>query len=449
MAMTAMDIYKLLPRTNCGECGTPTCLAFAMQLANKQASLDACPHASDEARDALAAAAEPPITLVKIGTDDKEIEIGKETVMFRHEETFHNQCAITVCIPDSATDVDARIEKINALTFERIGDIIGADIVAVEDTDGDAERFASVVQKVLEGSNQAIMLMSFDPAVVETTFENVPGLAAARPLVYGACADNWEAMADLAVKYDVPLGVYADGLEPLAELTPKIKEKGVREMVIDSGARDVISGLTDLTQIRRQALSNNFRPLGYPAFAFARGEDEQQVALDASVYVAKYAGVVVIEGDEPWQVLPLATLRQNIYTDPRVPPTVEAKLYEVGEPGADSPVIMTTNFALTYFTVFNEVEASRVPAWVVVVDTEGQSVLTAYSSENLSAEIAAKAMAACGIEDKVNHRDIIIPGYVAVMSGALEEEAGWNVIVGPREATAIPAYLRRLASESG
>ncbi len=446
MSMTAMEIYALLPQTNCGECGTPTCLAFAMQLANKQATLDSCPDASDEARAALAAAAEPPITLVEIGSGDEQIEIGNETVMFRHEETFHHQCGLCVCIADDAEDAEERIEKAGELWFERIGDMIGAELVAIEDRSGDPDRFAELVSAVVQNDKQSPVLITSDPDLVRSTFEAVEGLAEARPLVHGADAENWSDMADIAAEYDVPLGVSADGLEALAELTPQIKDKGVDQMVLDPGGDDQLQTMEQLTQIRRQALDNNFRPLGYPTIAFARGDDPRKVAVDASTYVSKYAGVVVIEGEEPWQLLPLATLRQNLYTDPRVPPAVEAKLYEVGEPTEDSPVVLTTNFALTYFTVVNEIEASRVPAWVVVVDTEGQSVLTAYSSENLNAEVAAEAIKEVGLEEKVNHRDVIIPGYIAVMSGALEEESGWNVTVGPREATAIPTFMRRLVS---
>ncbi len=446
MALTAMEIYALLPQTNCGECGTPTCLAFAMQLANKQASLDDCPDASDEARQTLAAAAEPPISLVEIGSGDRKMKIGNETVMFRHEETFHHPCGLCVCIPDDAEDAEERIEKAGELWFERIGDMIGAELVAIEDTSGDADRFAGLVAAVLEQGTQVPVLMSEDPGLVRSTFETVENLADARPLVYGANEDNWSDMAEVAAEFDVPLGVRAEGLDALAELTPQIKDKGVEQMVLDPGGEDALETMQMLTQIRRQALENNFRPLGYPTIAFARSDDPRKAAVDASTYVSKYAGVVVIEGEEPWQILPLATLRQNLYTDPRVPPAVEAKLYEIGEPTEDSPVILTTNFALTYFTVVNEIEASRVSAWVVVVDTEGQSVLTAYSSENLNAEIAAEAIKEVGLEDLVNHREVIIPGYVAVMSGALEEESGWSVTVGPREATAIPTYLRRKAS---
>lgn len=448
MSLTAMDIYKLLPKTNCGKCGTPTCLAFAMQLANKKASLDQCPDASDEAKQTLDAASEPPIALVKIGSGDQQLEIGNETVMFRHEESFYHPCGLAVRLADDMEDavLDDRLEQVSQLWFERIGEEIGAELIAIQENSGDPDRFSDVVGRALAKGRQALVLMSSDPAIIEAAFESVPELAEARPLVYGVDSGNYEAMAEIAKKHDVPLGVCADGLDELAELTPKIKELGVREMVLDTGSREQLQVMNELTQIRRQALRGGFRPLGYPTIAFATSDDSRESVIEASTYVSKYAGIVVIDGSEPWQVLPLITLRQNLYTDPRVPPAIEAKLYEVGEVTPDSPVLMTTNFALTYFTVLAEVETSRVPCYILVVDTEGQSVMTAYSSENLNAEDAAKAIKDSGLEDLVNHRHMVIPGYVAVMSGSLEAESGWDVTVGPREASGLPSFLREMAS---
>ncbi len=448
MALTAMDIYKLLPKTNCGDCGTPTCLAFAMQLANKNASLDDCPHASDEAKDTLASASQPPVRLIKVGAGDKEIEIGNETVMFRHEETFHHACGLAVQISDELSDeeADKEIEKINNLWFERVGEMIGVELIAIKETSRDAEQFAGVVKKVVEDSKQAPVLMSYNPEIIGKAFELVSGLAEAKPLIYAANEDNYEQMVEIAKKHDVALVAYAEGLEALADLTAKIADLDFKNIVLDSGSRDALDVLNDTTQIRRQGLKNNFRPLGYPTIAFATEDDKEEVVVKASTYVAKYAGIVVIKGDEPWQVLPLLALRQNIYTDPRVPPTIEPGVYEVGEVGPDSPVLLTTNFALTYFTVLAEVEASRIPAYILSVDTEGQSVLTAYSSENLNAEDAAKAMNSSGLKDKLNHSEIIIPGYVAVMSGSLEAESGWSVKVGPREAGGLPNYLKEYTS---
>lgn len=440
MALTGLQIYKLLPRTNCGECGPPTCLAFAMQLAQKKASLDACPYVSDEAKAALEGASAPPIKLVKLGADGNELEIGNETVLFRHEETFHHPCGIAVAITDELEGeaLDKKIEQINSLWFDRVGQTIGVELIAIKDTTGDAKKYADVVKAVVAKSKQTPILMSSEPNVIRLA------AASARlknPLIYAANSENYQAMANIAKMVKCSLAVCGNGLDEVAELTEKIKALGVEDLVIDTGAREPLKVIDDLTQARRLALRQTFRPLGYPTITFI--EDEENQILQASTYISKYAGIVVCPGSEPWQILPLLTLRQNLYTDPRVPLQVEPKIYEVGDVTPDSPVLMTTNFSLTYFTVLGEVEASKIPAYILAVDTEGQSVLTAYSSEKLTPEGVAKMLNETGMKDKVNHNKIVIPGYVAVMSGKLEGESGWDVLVGPREASALPGYLRQ------
>ena len=411
-----------------------------MQLAQKKASLDACPYVSDEAKAALEGASAPPIRLVKIGTNGSELAIGNETVMFRHEETFHHPCGIAVAITDELEGeaLDQKIEQINDLWFERVGQMIGVELIAIKDTTGDAKKYADVVKAVVAKSKQVPILMSSEPNVIRLA------AASARtktPLIYAANSENYEAMTNIAKMVKCPLAVCGDGLDEVAELTEKIKDLGVEDLVIDTGAREPLQVVEDLTQARRLALRQTFRALGYPAITFV--EDEAKQIQQASTYISKYAGIVVVPGSEPWQILPLLALRQNLYTDPRVPLQVEPIVYEIGDVTPDSPVLMTTNFSLTYFSVQGEVEASKIPAYILPVDTEGQSVLTAYSSEKLTPEGVAKALNETGIKDKVNHNKIIIPGYVAVMSGALEEESGWDVIVGPREASALPGFLRQ------
>ena len=440
MALTGLQIYKLLPRTNCGECGPPTCLAFAMQLAQKKASLDACPYVSDEAKAALEGASAPPIRLVKIGTDGNELAIGNETVLFRHEETFHHPCGIAVAITDELEGeaLDKKIEEINGLWFDRVGQTIGVELIAIKDTTGDPKKYSTVVKEVVAKSKQAPILMSSEPNVIRLAAASA---RSKNPLIYAANSENYQAMANVAKMVKCPLAVYGNGLDEVAELTEKIQALGVEDLVIDTGAREPLKVVDDLTQARRLALRRTFRPLGYPTITFV--EDEEKQIAQASTYISKYAGIVVCPGSEPWQILPLLALRQNLYTDPRVPLQVEPKIYEVGDVTPDSPVLMTTNFSLTYFTILGEVEASKIPAYILAVDTEGQSVLTAYSSEKLTAEGVAKMLTETGIKDKVNHNKLVIPGYVAVMSGKLEEESGWKVLVGPREASALPAYLRQ------
>ncbi|KPJ63604.1 acetyl-CoA decarbonylase/synthase complex subunit gamma [candidate division KD3-62 bacterium DG_56] len=438
MALTGLDIYKLLPKTNCGDCGSPTCLAFAMRMAQKKAELEECPHVSEEAKAALAGASAPPMRLVKIGHDDHQIEIGNETIMFRHESTFLHECAIAIeTDPGDETPLAEQAKQIAGLTFERVGQQIGINLIAIPDDSGDPAKYADAVKTVTDACALTPMLMTTNPECMAAALKVC---ADRKPLLASATADNAEAMAALAKENGCTLVVAADDLEALAALTEKVKAAGCEDMIVDPGVRETGAVIERLTEQRRHALKKNFRPLGYPSIAYAAADDPAEQLLQASAYIAKYAGVVVTELREPWQVLPLLTMRQNIYTDPQKPIQVEPKLYEIGNVTDESPLLVTTNFSLTYFTVEGDVEASRVPSYILVVDTEGTSVLTAYAAEKFTAEGIAQALANVG--DRVKHHKIIIPGHVSVMSGKLEDESGWEVLVGPRESSGIPSYLK-------
>ena len=443
MALTAMDIFKLLPRTNCRDCGQATCLAFAMQIAQKKAKLDDCPQVSEEAKAALGAAAAPPIQLVTIGTGDKKLEIGNETQLFRHDEKFHHPCGVAVRVSDKLDDaaLAAKIEKTNKLQFDRVGQHIAINLLALENESGDAAAFAKAAKAVADKSQFALILMTKSPEAMKAA---AAPIAAQRPLLYAADASNAEAMAAVAKDLKCPLAVVADGLEAVAELAERVKKAGADQIVIDPGARDLKGALQALTLSRRAALKRQFRPLGFPPIAFAEADDPLDEMMLATTFLLKYAGIVVIRGDEPWEVLPLLTARQNIYTDPQKPIQVEPKLYTIGEPGENSPVLFTTNFSLTYYSVESEVEASRVPAWLLAVNTEGTSVLTAYSGDKLNEKVVKDAIEKSGVADKVKHRKLIIPGYVAVLSGKIEEATGWEVLVGPKEASFIPKFLQQV-----
>jgi acetyl-CoA decarbonylase/synthase complex subunit gamma len=267
--------------------------------------------------------------------------------------------------------------------------------------------------------------------------------AAGRPLVYAATAANYEAMTEVAKKFQVPLVVKGENLDQLAELVEKVVALGYKDLVIDSGSREVSQMLADLTQIRRKALKERFRPFGYPALAIASNDDLVKEAVDAGVYISKYAGIVVIKSADPAVTLPLVTLRLNIYTDPQKPIAVEAKIYEINNPGPDAPVFITTNFSLTYFCVAGDVESARVPAYVIPIDTDGISVLTAWAAGKYSPEKITEDLTALGLKDKINHNKIIIPGHVAVLSGKVQELSGFEVLVGPRESSGIPSFLKQ------
>ncbi len=436
--LTGLDIYKLLPRTNCGDCGFSTCMAFAMQVAAKKVALEKCPHVSEEAKAALGEAQAPPMRTVTIGTGDRAWTVGGETVLFRHEEKFHRPCAVAVRVPDDLPEGElaARVREIGALRFVRIGQEIGVNLVALEHRGGD---FPAAVRAAREATDLPLMLICEDP---DTMGKAVELCGDRRPLLYPATPDNLAAMADLAAGHSCPLGVRARGAEGLAELTPKLRERGVEDLVLDPAPDGFLPTLTELIRIRRLALKKVFRPLGYPTMAFVTGDDPFDLAAQGTAYICKYASVVVLPHARPELVLPLLTVRQNIYTDPQVPLAIEAKVYEVGNPGPDAPVLVTTNFALTYFTVEGEVERSKIPAYIAVIDTGGLGVLNAYADDRLTAEAIVKALREYGIMDRVNHNKIIIPGLVAVLKMEIQEESGWEVIVGPEDAAGIPAFLR-------
>ena len=446
MALTALDIFKLLPRSNCKKCGRPTCMVFAVQLAQKKASLDECPDAGEDATAALGAAAAPPIKLVSIGAEGtREIKVGEETVLFRHEEKFHNPAGVCVSLSDAleGAALDERIEKLKALNFVRVGTEIGIDGVAVVNESGDGAKFAAAAQAVTEKTDYALVLVSESASNMGQALDVC---AAKRPLIHAATAENAEDMAKLAKDSKCPLVVKADTLGEAGDLTEKIKDLGVEDLVLDVTRPTVKATLVDLTTARRAAIRKSCRPLGYPCLTCACDEDPFAEIPAAVTYLCKYAGIVVTNCAEPAQILPLLTTRMNIYTDPQKPVQVEPKLYAVGEADESSPLMFTTNFSLTYYSVEGDVEASRVPAYIVAVDTEGTSVLTAYSGDKLNEKSVAKALQAADVDSKVSHKKLIIPGYLAVMSGALEEETGREIMVGPRESAALPAYLKQVWS---
>ena len=445
MAMSGLQIYKLLPKTNCKDCGFPTCLAFAMKLAAKQVELDSCPHVSDEAKEALSAAAAPPIRLIKLGTGDREFQIGNETVMYRHEKTFYNQPGLTLRVKDTEdeTVIAEKVEQVIAYTVERVGIDMSFDAIAIENASGDSDTFCGAVKAVRAKTDLPFVLMAEDAATLEAALKVEGGH---KPLLYAATVDNWEAMAAVAKAGEVPLAVRSsDGLEELADLTKKIGDAGVADLVLDPGSRELSTSLVQLTQIRRLALKSSFKPLGFPVITFpgevSDTEDGEIVA--ATQYVSKYAGVVVMDRFDPAVAYPLMTLRLNIYTDPQKPISVDPGIYEFNNPTADSPLMTTTNFSLTYFSVAGELDGGGMPSWLLICEAEGTSVLTAWAAGKYDAETIAKAVKTFGAEEKLNHKKIILPGHVAVLSGELEEELpGWEIQVGPREAVDLPAYLK-------
>lgn len=441
MALTGLQIYKLLPQTNCKECGFPTCLAFAMKLAAKQAELSACPYVSEEAKAQLAAASAPPIRLVTVEGPGHKVEVGNETVMFRHEKTFYHPCGLFVRVKDT-DNVKEAAEEAMGYSVEYVGMTLFLDGMAVEAASGDAGTFAEAVKTVRSVTDRPLILKASDPGVLKAGVEADKG---GKPLLYAATAENWEAVVAIAKEKGLPVVARADSLDGLAELTEKIKGAGVQDIVVDPGVRDPAGTLVTFTYLRRLALKKNFRPLGYPIIAFP-GEgaaDAVEEAQLAAQHIAKYGGFIVLDHFAPEMAYALLVWRVNVYTNPQEPIKVQPGIYEINNPKPDSPVMITTNFSITYFSVANEVDGSGMPGWLLVADAEGMSVLTAWAAGKFDAEKIAKTVKTTGIEEKISHRKLIIPGHVAVLLGELEEELpGWEILVGPREAIDLPGYLK-------
>ena len=444
MALTGIQIFKLLPKTNCKECGVPTCLAFAMNLASGKAELDACPYVSDEARAQLAEASAPPIRPVAVGKGVRAAKAGGETVLFRHEKTFFNPTLFAgIITSDTAeADVATKLSAWNALQYERVGLNLRPELVALKDVNGDGVAFATLAKLIAETSEFNLILMSENAEVIEGAVKTA---GFKRPLIYAATEDNVDVFGKIALDNGLPLAMKADSIDGILALSDKLTAMGLKDLVIDSGAREVKQALQDQVAIRRAALKDANRALGFPTITFPceMASNVATEGLIASMFVAKYGGIVVMSDLTTEVIFPLLLERLNIFTDPQRPMTVTEGIFEIGHPDENSPVLVTTNFALTYFIVSGEIEASKVSTWLLVKDAEGLSVLTAWAAGKFGGDDVGMFVKKCGIMDKVKHTEIVIPGYAAAIAGDVEEElSGWTVTVGPREAAHIAGFLK-------
>lgn len=444
MGLTGIQIFKLLPQTNCKECGAATCLAFAMNLAAGKAELDSCPYVSDEAREKLAEASAPPIRPVKFGKGVRALTVGGETVEYRHEKTFYNQTALAVLVPSDLNEEELKKKLTiwNAFQYERVGLNLRPELVALKDVNQDKDAFAAKAKLIAESSEFNLILISEDKDVLAAGAE---ACKFKRPLLYAATKDNADDFGKLAKDNDLPLAVKADSVDELIPLTEKLTGMGLKDLVIDPGSREVKQAFTDMVGMRRSALKAKNRAVGFPTIAFAceMASNLDMEALIGAMYVAKYGSIVVFSDFTPELLFPLLLERLNIYTDPQRPMTVTEGIYEIGKPDENSPVLVTTNFALTYFIVTGEIEGSKVPSWLLIKDSEGLSVLTAWAAGKFAGDDVGMFVKKSGIADKVKHKELIIPGYAAAIVGEIEEELpDWTITVGPREAAHIPAFLK-------
>jgi acetyl-CoA decarbonylase/synthase complex subunit gamma len=458
--LSPIDVYKLLPKTNCKECGEENCLAFATKLVNREVTLDKCKpllaKMQERAYKQLKEMLKPAVKEVVVGVGDKAVKIGGKLVMYRHEFTYTNPTAIAIDVTDEMSDemILDRVKRTEGFNFEYIGQILRLNMVAVRSTSNDPDKFAATVKKVVENTGMPLTLCSLDPNVLEAGVMTIPK---SRPLLYAATRDNWKEMAELALMYNCPLAVFApNDLKMLVSLAKTLTEYGVEDLVLDPGTFSS-DGLADMlnnfTMIRRAACEKGDELCGFPLIGvpmvtwMERGEAVDEIvkwreACMASMLIVRFADIIIMHSVDGWSLLPNVILRQNIYTDPRKPVAVEPGLKAFGTPEENSPVMFTTNFALTYFTVASDIESAKINAYLLVIDTEGTAVDSAVAGRKLTAEKIADAVKASGIENKVKHRKLIIPGKSARLSGEIEELSGWQVLVGPRDSSDIPKFLQ-------
>ncbi|MEM3626637.1 MAG: acetyl-CoA decarbonylase/synthase complex subunit gamma [Candidatus Bathyarchaeia archaeon] len=458
--LSPIDVYKLLPRTNCKECGEENCMAFATKVVNREVQIEKCTplltKEHEKAYKQLREMLKPAIKEIVVGVGERAVKIGGKLVMYRHEFTYFNPTAIAIDVTDEMAEEEIleRIRAVEKFSFEYIGQTLKLDMIAVRSTSNDPEKFKAAVKKVTENTKLPLILCSLNSKVIEAGLMAAPK---SRPLLYAATKENWREMAELALMYNCPLTVFApNNLKMLKSIAKTLLEYGVEDLVLDPGTfpgEGLADTLNKFTMIRRAACKRGDELFGFPLMGtpivawMDGGEAPEEIskwreAYLAAMLIVRFADIMIIHNIDGWALLPPVILRQNIYTDPRKPVAVEPGLKIFGAPDENSPVMFTTNFALTYYTVASDIESAKVNTYLLVIDTEGIAVDSAVAGRKLTAEKVAEAIKTSGIEGKVKHRKLIIPGKAARLSGEIEELSGWQVIVGPRDSSDIPKFLQ-------
>jgi acetyl-CoA decarbonylase/synthase, CODH/ACS complex subunit gamma len=452
MALTGLQIQKLLPQTNCKECGANTCLAFAMQLAAKKADLSQCPYASEEAKRILGAASEPPVRLIELGTK-RSIKLGEETVLYRHEKSFAHQTAIAVNINDSDPpgDIEKALQGIKDYRLDRSGEEIRIDMASITEKGGGTESFVRLARQAWETTGKPLVLRNSNPEILMAAAREVQG---SRSVLASATAETADRLRAVAQECGHILAITGDDLNAIVPLVSKLKKDGFNNLLLDFRTHSLSEQYQTNSIARRAALKSSFKPLGYPSIRFldqhGTADGLWDLTASAVTEICKYGGICVLPSLDPAQLAILFTLRLNIYTDPQKPIQVEPKLYAIGDPTPDSPVFVTTNFSLTYFIVSGEIENSGISSWLLVPECEGMSVLTAWAAGKFSGATIAKFAKSIGLEDRVTRREIVIPGYVSYISGELEENLpDWKVLVGPQDAADIESFVKARLTNGG
>lgn len=444
MALKGLDIFKMSPKTNCKECGCPTCMAFCMKVASGALPIEKCPHMSDEAMSKLSEATAPPMKTITIGSGENEYKIGGETVLFRHEKTLvsKNLYAVSLCSCMDDAAVDAKIADMAKIDYERISEQMKVELLYVDYDGSNADKYVSIVKKAV-AANRALVLNCTDADVAKAALAECTGL---KPILVGATKDNWEAMNAVATAAGAVLGVAAAPIEEMYDVITKLEAAGNKDLVVDTTGSSIKEAYKNTVLLRRTAIKDGDRSCGYPSIVnvakLAKGDLHLQTAL-ASTFTLKYGSIIVMEEMRYAEALSLFGLRQNIYTDPQKPMKVTTGVYPINGATPDDPCMLTVDFALTYFLVSGEIERSKVPTNLIITDASGMSVLTAWAAGKFSSSTIKKDFDALDIAGKVNNRTLVIPGKVAVMKGEIADKLPeWNVVVGTREAVEIVKYLK-------
>lgn len=441
--LTGLVIQKLLPNTNCKECGSNTCMAFAMKLASQKADLSQCPYASDEAKRVIGAASEPPVKGIELGSDGK-LKVGEETVLYRHEKTFVHPTIIAVNLndTDSSEQIDATLKAIHEYELVRAGQMARVEMVSITQKSPDGKNFTELVRKAYEITKRPLILRAIDHNLLSEAAKIIKG---SRSIIASATPQSVGVLKPIAQENGHVLAITASDLDQLVNLADQLKKEKFENIVLDFHAQNLDQAFMQNIVARRAALKDNFKPLGYPSLAFIDSLDLFDSTIRAMTEISKYGGICVLPNFDPAQLLTLMTQRMGLYTDPQKPIQVEPKVYPIGEPNKDSLVFVTTNFSLTFFLVSGEIENTGKSAWLIVPECEGMSVLTAWAAGKFNGRTIAKFIKEVKLEEMVNTRKIIIPGYVANISGELEDGlSGWKVLVGPQDAADIEGYLKSL-----
>ena len=440
MAVKGLDIFKLSPKKNCKECGSPTCMAFCMKVAQGAVPITKCPYMSEEAIALLSEATAPPMQTITVGAH----KLGGETVMMRHEKTLVNRNLFAATLDTSMDDasIEERIALVKKIDYERIGEREMVECVFVHDA-GDCAKFVELCKKAAALPDRTVIIDTKD---VETAKAAVEAIKDSKPILNGANKDNFNDMNEIAKAAGLVLGVSGTDLSELHDTVAALEKAGNKNLILDVTAPTIKETFANAVLVRRTAIKDGDRTFGYPSIVnlgvLCNHDEHLETAL-AAMFVVKYGSIIVMDKVGYAEALPLYGLRQNIFTDPQKPMKVAPGIYPINGAGPDDPCALTVDFALTYFLVSGELERSKIPVNLLITDASGMSVLTAWAAGKFSSTSVKKFFDEFDIASKINNRTLIIPGKVAVMKGEIQDKLSeWNVVVGTREAVELVKYLR-------